>query len=745
MLIKKRFFTLLLLFCFILASIFFVGGCSNANSPGGGSAGSSKLSSGNVAFSFSWPAHGKYIPFDTATIRISISGDGLSSAQITTVNYGTASVTVEGLPLGNKAAQISSLDSIGNILTTSNITFTIEAGKTAAASATLGVSFNNTAFTPSTLTIAPNNWLFFYNNSDTSHTIIFSGINAVYTIPANSSQSVYLDSEGSFTIYLDSVYSDISMSLTVQNTPQISSLSPTSGIVGSFVTIAGVNFGASRGLSTVKFNGTTATPTSWSSTSLVCAVPTGAATGNVVVTVSGIASNGVSFTVTPSAPQIISLNPTNGEVESSVTITGLNFGSTQGTSTVTFNGTTATIITSWVAGQIVCAVPNSTTTGNVVVTVNSVSSNGMPFTVNQKVIVGGWFTTYNGTARSRIARIHSDGTVDTTFNPGTGASGEINSVKSVVAVGEGQIMIGGNFGIYDGTFQNCIARIHPSGVLDTTFNPGTGADGSISSVSVRADGKILIGGGFNNYNGTGRVNIARVNSDGTLDASFDPGTGITGTAPFGFPVASVVVSSDKTLVGGNFTTYDGAARSMIVRINSNGTLDATFNPGTGADNDVFSIAIQSDGKILIGGRFNNYDGTGRPKIARLNSDGTLDATFNPGTGADSDISAITIQGDGKILIGGYFTTYNGTGRNSIARLNSDGTLDTSFDPGAGADDYILSIAIQNDGKIIIGGGFANYNGTSRVRIARLNSGGTLDTSFDPGAGANEWIKSIAIQ
>jgi RHS repeat-associated protein len=163
-------------------------------------------------------------------------------------------------------------------------------------------------------------------------------------------------------------------------TPSITSLNPTTGTTGSSVTITGSNFGATQGSSAVTFNGTTAAPTSWSATSIVVPVPSGATTGNVVVTVGGIASNGVSFTVTVAAPTITSLNPTSGGIGTSVTIAGTNFGASQGTSTVTFNGTTATP-SSWSATSIVTLVPNGATTGNVVVTVGGQASNGVNFTV----------------------------------------------------------------------------------------------------------------------------------------------------------------------------------------------------------------------------------------------------------------------------------------------------------------------------------------------------------------------------
>ncbi len=161
--------------------------------------------------------------------------------------------------------------------------------------------------------------------------------------------------------------------------PSITGLSPTSGAVGASVTITGTNFGSTQGTSTVKFNGTTATTTSWSATSIVARVPTGATTGNVVVTVSNHASNGMNFTVVP-APSITSLSPTSGAEGTSVTITGANFGTSQGTRTVKFNGTTATP-TSWSATSIGVPVPTGATTGNVVVHASGVDSNGSSFTV----------------------------------------------------------------------------------------------------------------------------------------------------------------------------------------------------------------------------------------------------------------------------------------------------------------------------------------------------------------------------
>jgi YD repeat-containing protein len=162
--------------------------------------------------------------------------------------------------------------------------------------------------------------------------------------------------------------------------PSITNLSPTSGAVGASVTITGSGFGSPQGTSTVKFNGTTAaTATTWTVTSIVVSVPTGATTGSVIVTVSGKSSNGVTFTVVP-APIISSVTPSVGPVGTSVTVSGSNFGGTQGNSTVQFNGIPATPAP-WSATSITVPVPPGATTGNVIVHASGVDSNGVVFTV----------------------------------------------------------------------------------------------------------------------------------------------------------------------------------------------------------------------------------------------------------------------------------------------------------------------------------------------------------------------------
>ncbi len=353
------------------------------------------------------------------------------------------------------------------------------------------------------------------------------------------------------------------------------------------------------------------------------------------------------------------------------------------------------------------------------------------------IIVGGQFSSYNGTGRNNIARLNGDGTLDTGFDPGTGTDG---AIKTCSFQSDGKIIIGGEFTTYNGEGRNNIARLNADGTLDVGFNPGTGTDGDVKTSSLQSDGKIVIGGQFANYNGTGRNNMARLNADGTLDAGFSQGTG-----PNDIVYTAVVQIDGTIIIGGNFSTYNGTSRSKICRINPNGTVDGTFSPGVGPSATVTSTATQGDGKIIIVGNFSAVGATPRNRIARLNIGGSLDASFNPGAGANKEIETSSLQSDGKIIIGGNFSEFDGTPLNHIGRIDSNGAADFLFNPSTGANSSVLTTAIQNDGKVIIGGFFTGYNGKLKDHIARLNPDGTLDNGFDAGNGLISAVYAIAIQ
>jgi uncharacterized delta-60 repeat protein/gliding motility-associated-like protein len=358
---------------------------------------------------------------------------------------------------------------------------------------------------------------------------------------------------------------------------------------------------------------------------------------------------------------------------------------------------------------------------------------------DSKIIIGGSFTSFNGTTCSNIARLNADGTLDTSFNLGTGAN---NNVLAIAIQPDGKIIIGGSFTSFNSTERNRIARLNADGTLDTSFNPGIEANNQIRTIALQSDGKIIIGGSFTSFNSTERNRIARLNTDGTLDTSFNPGAGANS-----FVNKTALQSDGKIIIGGDFTSYNGTVCNYIGRLNVDGTLDISYNPGTGTNWNVLTISIQPNGKIIIGGNFTSFNGTSRNHIARLNTDGSLDISFNPGMGANFLTHSTAIQSDGKILLGGDFTSYNGTARNRIARLNENGSLDTGFAPltGMGASNPIWTTSIQPDGKIILGGDFTSCNGTESNHIARLNTDGTLDTSFNAGTGANNRVRAIALQ
>jgi uncharacterized delta-60 repeat protein len=356
-----------------------------------------------------------------------------------------------------------------------------------------------------------------------------------------------------------------------------------------------------------------------------------------------------------------------------------------------------------------------------------------------KIVIGGAFTIFSGSARNGIARLNTNGTVDTSFLA-TG-SGVNNIVRSLGIQGDGKVVLGGAFTIVNDEARAGIARLNDTGTLD---NPGPGVvRHDVAAAGVQSDGKVIIGGGFVNFAGTGRNRIARLNNDGTLDTSFlAAGSGANGDV-----LALAIQTDGKIVIGGTFTNVNGTARNRIARLNTDGSLDAGFVVGAGADSAVRKIAIQADGRILIGGSFANIDGVTRNGIARLGTNGTLDGSFlGSGNGANGAVSTLALQSDGKVLIGGDFTSFNGTSRNRVARLNADGTLDTTFlSSGNGANDQLFALAVQTDGKILIGGLFTAINNVARSRIARLNANGTLDTGFANADGANSAVRAMAVQ
>lgn len=351
------------------------------------------------------------------------------------------------------------------------------------------------------------------------------------------------------------------------------------------------------------------------------------------------------------------------------------------------------------------------------------------------ILITGAFTLFNGTSKRGLLRLNLDGTIDNTFNPGTGFSG---SEMSFYLQTDNKIILIGNYFSYNNNTLNYVTRINNDGTIDINFNPKTSFNDTVLTTAVQSDGKILVGGMFNTFFGNQKGHLVRLLSDGSIDNTFNTGTGANGTVR-----CIKVLSNGKILIVGDFLDYNGSSRGGIALINIDGSIDNSFTTTSGANGIINSVLQQSDGKIIIVGSFSTFNNVSRVGIARLNADGTVDNTFTTGVGANGQIVSSVILSDGKILIGGNFTSYNGFSCNRIARLNSNGTFDNSFNSGIGFNSDVLVLSLQIDNKILVGGAFTNYNTIEKERLVRLNSDGTVDNSFN--ASAENYVYSIAIQ
>jgi uncharacterized delta-60 repeat protein len=336
------------------------------------------------------------------------------------------------------------------------------------------------------------------------------------------------------------------------------------------------------------------------------------------------------------------------------------------------------------------------------------------------VVIGGAFTTVQDAPRARIARLEADGTIDATFDPGGGANG---TVYAVALQPDGKILIGGDFTMVQGTSRARVARLEADGTLDATFDPRGGASGTVYAIAATWGGEVVIGGDFTTVDGQARRYVARLNGDGSLDAGFDTANGPDGT------VRALATWGDQVVIGGAFTAVEGKTWNRVARLNGDGTLDTGFATGTGPNDTVYALAVQGNGQIVIGGAFTAVGWRGRDRVARLQQDGTVDTAFADAPGPDGEVWALDVSGEGRVLIGGAFTAVGGAPRARIARLQDDGALDVAFDPGQGVDDEVCVLAADDAGKVVIGGDFAQVDGTSRARLARLNGDGSLDTAF----------------
>ena len=361
-----------------------------------------------------------------------------------------------------------------------------------------------------------------------------------------------------------------------------------------------------------------------------------------------------------------------------------------------------------------------------------------------KIVVYGYasdgFNTYNA-----LGRLNTDGSLDKGFS-GSGIQTAPYGVTSLALQKDGKIVTAGVTYLRDSSGRTneyfAISRYNIDGSLDKSFsddgkeitNFGVG-DVNAVTVAVQPDGKIVAGGGT--VCCYSALTIARYNTDGSLDNSFDGDGKLIYTFLAGYTVYNrTAIQKDGKIVAVGYTWNGSDYSFVIVRYNTDGSLDKTFSKdgiqitSFAGFSNISSVAIQSDGKILV----SNYN-----VLARFNTDGSADSTFLTSSG---QIRAVAIQKDGKILIGG--SSFSG-GTCEVHRYNSNGVTDDTFgksgsqtvtfydQKGVKQDGYASSIDIQKDGKILVGGvAFHNKRGepnTGSIALARLNTNGSLDNTF----------------
>jgi uncharacterized delta-60 repeat protein len=415
-----------------------------------------------------------------------------------------------------------------------------------------------------------------------------------------------------------------------------------------------------------------------------------------------------------------------------------------------------------------------------------------------QVYISGSFTTVNGTPAVRIARLNSDGSLDTSFVTGTGFDGTPFSLN--LAPGSSpRVYAVGSISTYNSTSIGRIVALDDTGAIDTSFAPGSGMSGltiSSSSTYVAPDGKIYVGGNFSQFSGVNKSGIVRLNTDGSIDSSFtaslSTSPGVTSIRPVGtelvvvgpttangfnvpriaflsaatgalisYPLNNTTVpnagmgppaiATDGTMyLGGSFTTFGGEGHNRFAVLTPARALDTSIASGAGVSaTTAFSVtsmmAMNDDSnRIYVGGGTTSFNGSSVNFLLRLKPDTTLDTSFGTGTGFDGLVRTMIQDSSGKLYIGGDFQNYRGSSNNRIAALLPNGNANPAFSAGSGFDNIVYALALQPGGSgIYVGGSFTGYQSSSVGSIIRLSSDGTPDVAFSTGTGFNGLVRSIA--
>jgi uncharacterized delta-60 repeat protein len=413
--------------------------------------------------------------------------------------------------------------------------------------------------------------------------------------------------------------------------------------------------------------------------------------------------------------------------------------------------------------------------------------NNLQLQSDGKMLLAGFFPA----AGSRyLVRLNADGTQDQGFSP---TNGPDSTPVAVSLQANGSILLGGDFPTFNGK-ETPLGRLNSVGSPDPAFAPTLQIAGYIAAVVQQADGKLVIGGSFTELNGQPMHRLARLTPGGSLDAGFAANTpvlsgpvnalvqqadgkllagtqtGVVRVAANGIPdptfnspslyVSALAIQADgRVLAGGIYTGSGGSSNSGLVRLASTGALDATFNiSGTaalGTPIQTNTVLVQPDGRVVAGSLFFSTSQQLVAHVVRYDATGALDPTFN-NTAVFSDangttsfanrIFALALQPDGKLLVGGHFGAIDGSLFSGVARLTPAGTPDTGFAPNASLTGEVNALALQPNGRVLVGGSFSSVSATSALtNLGRSLSNGQPDASFGSTANPNGPVYSLLVQ
>lgn len=390
-------------------------------------------------------------------------------------------------------------------------------------------------------------------------------------------------------------------------------------------------------------------------------------------------------------------------------------------------------------------------------------ANGPIYTVlpwaEERLILAGDFTQYQDHDQNRLVVTYPDGSWDDSVNLGSGFDGAVRALVPDEAAG---LVVGGEFRHFNGVQRSGLLRLDLGAseaadaltmraqyyglpaerdvlVADSDFDAGAELSAPVQAMVYEPDDRDLVAAGAFSA-------LKRFRLDGSVDRSFDVNLTVasaTGSGESPEVMALVRQPGGNLVLGGRFQFVNGEPAAYLARIDRAGHLDPDFLQDGGPNGAVRAIVPELDGSLIIGGEFDHWGEHSRRGIARLLPGGALDSAFDPRIGVNRPVHAVLLQPDGQIVIGGDFLRYNGFHRRYLARVGPGGGIDAGFKPGLEVDFPVRALALQRDGKILVGGGFDQPG--PQKNLLRLLANGTVDPDFNPGGGADARVMSIELQ